>query len=149
MDSAPIFVWGTNVSVQDVNAAILRFLRQFRDPQQTSSSSADVSMDEGKYMRAVHRIMELDGGESLDVDVYDMFDYDPDLYGKMVRYLLEVLAVFDIVLMDLVARIDPLFEKHIQTRIYNLKSSVSMRNLNPSGKSHPFCCKMDLFLRLF
>ncbi|WOK93563.1 DNA replication licensing factor MCM4 [Canna indica] len=32
----------------------------------------------------------------------------------------------------MVARIDPLFEKHIQTRIFNLKSSVCMRNLNPS-----------------
>ncbi|KAJ6852790.1 DNA replication licensing factor MCM4 isoform X2 [Iris pallida] len=114
---------GTNISVQDVNAAILRFLRHFRDsPEQAES----------KYMRSVHRIMELDGGESLDVDAHDVFDHDPDLYAKMVRYPLEVLAIFDIVLMDLVARIDPLFEKHVQTRIFNLKSSVSMRNLNPS-----------------
>lgn len=134
MDSAPVYVWGTNISVQDVNAAILRFLRYFRDTQQSGAVSAEAAMEEGKYMRAVHRIMELDGGESLDVDAHDVFDYDPDLYGKMVRYPLEVLAIFDIVLMDLVARIDPLFEKHIQTRIYNLKSSVSMRNLNPSGK---------------
>ncbi|ONK69860.1 uncharacterized protein A4U43_C05F27540 [Asparagus officinalis] len=132
MDSTPVFVWGTNISVQDVNSAILRFLRHFRDPQQSSAGSADMAMEEGKYMRMVHRIMELDGGESLDVDAHDVFDHDPDLYGKMVRYPLEVLAIFDIVLMDLVARIDPLFEKHIQTRIYNLKSSVSMRNLNPS-----------------
>lgn len=85
-------------------------------------------------MRALHRILELDGGSgSLDVDAHDVFDYDPDLYNKMVRYPLEVLAIFDIVLMDMVARINPLFEKHIQTRIFNLKSSVSMRNLNPSG----------------
>ncbi|KAK8948679.1 hypothetical protein KSP39_PZI005666 [Platanthera zijinensis] len=133
-DSTPVFVWGTNISVQDVNAAILRFLRHFRDPQRVpdGTSNGDAVMDEGKYMRAVHRIIELDGGESLDVDAHDVFDYDPDLYGKMLRYPLEVLAIFDIVLMDLVARIDPLFEKHIQTRIHNLKSSVSMRNLNPS-----------------
>ncbi|KAL0454144.1 UNVERIFIED_CONTAM: DNA replication licensing factor MCM4 [Sesamum latifolium] len=50
----------------------------------------------------------------------------------MVRYPLEVLAIFDIVLMDMVSRINPLFEKHIQARIFNLKSSTSMRNLNPS-----------------
>ncbi|KAI0522835.1 hypothetical protein KFK09_005220 [Dendrobium nobile] len=133
-DSTPVFVWGTNISVQDVNAAILRFLRHFRDPRRASDggSNGGVVMEEGKYMRAVHRVLELDGGESLDVDAHDVFDYDPDLYGKMVRYPLEVLAIFDIVLMDLVARIDPLFEKHIQTRIYNLKSSISMRNLNPS-----------------
>lgn len=85
-------------------------------------------------MRVVHRIMELEGAESLDIDAHDVFEYDPDLYNKMVRYPLEVLAIFDIVLMDLVARIDPLFEKHIQTRIHNLKSSVCMRNINPSGK---------------
>lgn len=133
-DSTPVFVWGTNISVQDVNAAILRFLRHFRDPPRADGGgNGGVVMEEGKYMRAVHRILELDGGESLDVDAHDVFYYDPDLYGKMVRYPLEVLAIFDIVLMDLVARIDPLFEKHIQTRIYNLKSSISMRNLNPSG----------------
>ncbi|KAF3323012.1 DNA replication licensing factor MCM4 [Carex littledalei] len=132
-DTTPVFVWGTNISVQEVNGAILRFLRHFRDTRSASESSdtADL-MSEGKYMRIVHRIMELEGAESLDIDAHDVFEYDPDLYNKMVRYPLEVLAIFDIVLMDLVARIDPLFEKHIQTRIHNLKSSVCMRNLNPS-----------------
>lgn len=122
-DSPPMYVWGTNISVQDVNAAILRFLRNFReDPSQT----------EGKYMRAVHNVIEMEG-DSLDVDAHDVFDYDGDLYTKMVRFPLEVLAIFDIVLMDMVSRINPLFEKHIQARIFNLKTSTSMRNLNPSG----------------
>ncbi|XP_015062101.1 DNA replication licensing factor MCM4 [Solanum pennellii] len=121
-DTPPMYVWGTNISVQDVNAAILRFLRNFReDPSQT----------EGKYMRAVHNVIEMEG-DSLDVDAHDVFDYDGDLYTKMVRFPLEVLAIFDIVLMDMVSRINPLFEKHIQARIFNLKTSTSMRNLNPS-----------------
>jgi DNA replication licensing factor MCM4 len=136
VDATPVFVWGTNISVQDVNAAILRFLRHFRDPR--DAGRVDPVMDEGKYMRAIHRIMELEGGQSLDVDAHDIYDHDPDLYSKMVRYPLEVLAIFDIVLMDLVARIEPLFEKHITTRIYNLKSSICLRNLNPSGNSLPF-----------
>ncbi|KAK1379323.1 hypothetical protein POM88_026067 [Heracleum sosnowskyi] len=34
----------------------------------------------------------------------------------------------------MVSRINPLFEKHIQARIFNLKTSTTMRNLNPSGK---------------
>lgn len=118
-----MFVWGTNISVQDVNAAILRFLRHFREHP---------SYTEGKYMRAIHRVLEIEG-ESLDVDAHDVFNYDSDLYTKMVRYPLEVLAIFDIVLMDMVSRINPLFEKHIQARIFNLKTSTSMRNLNPSG----------------
>ncbi|KAG8364363.1 hypothetical protein BUALT_Bualt19G0121000 [Buddleja alternifolia] len=120
--SPPMYVWGTNISVQDVNAAILRFLRNFRENAQQI---------EGKYMRAINHVIEMEG-DSLDVDAQDVFDYDSDLYTKMVRYPLEVLAIFDIVLMDMVSRINPLFEKHIQARIFNLKSSTSMRNLNPS-----------------
>ncbi|GJN18689.1 hypothetical protein PR202_gb05877 [Eleusine coracana subsp. coracana] len=127
VDATPVYVWGTNISVQDVNAATLRFLRHFRDPR-----DAGRVMDEGKYMRTIHRILELEGVQALEVDAHDIYDHDPDLYGKMVRYPLEVLAIFDIVLMDLVARIEPLFEKHITTRIYNLKSSICLRNLNPS-----------------
>ncbi|XP_042506846.1 DNA replication licensing factor MCM4 [Macadamia integrifolia] len=121
-EAPPMFVWGTNISVEDVNAAILRFLRHFREhPSHT----------EGKYMRAIHHILDVEG-ESLDVDAQDVYNYDSDLYTKMVRYPLEVLAIFDIVLMDLVSRIKPLFEKHIQARIFNLKTSTSLRNLNPS-----------------
>lgn len=122
-EAPPVYVWGTTVSVQDVNAAILRFLRHYREnPQQT----------EGKYMRLINHVIETEG-ESLDVDAHDVYDYDIDLYTKMVRYPLEVLAIFDIVLMDLVGKLSPLFEKHIQARVFNLKSSTSMRNLNPTG----------------
>jgi hypothetical protein len=39
-DTTPVFVWGTNISVQEVNGAILRFLRHFRD-----TCSASVSTD--------------------------------------------------------------------------------------------------------
>ncbi|KAL0412456.1 UNVERIFIED_CONTAM: DNA replication licensing factor MCM4 [Sesamum radiatum] len=93
-EAPPMYVWGTNISVQDVNAAILRFLRHFREnPQQI----------EGKYMRIINHVIEVEG-DSLDVDAHDVFDYDNDLYAKM----------------------------HIQARIFNLKSSTSMRNLNPS-----------------
>ncbi|KAF5203254.1 Dna helicase [Thalictrum thalictroides] len=121
-EAPPMYVWGTNISVQDVNAAILRFLRHFRE---------DSTQNDGKYMRAIHHILEIEG-ESLDVDAQDVFDYDTDLYTKMVRYPLEVLAIFDIVLMDMASRINPMFEKHIQARIFNLRTSTSMRNLNPS-----------------
>ncbi|GAB4837860.1 DNA replication licensing factor, mcm4 component [Ancistrocladus abbreviatus] len=126
-DAPPTYVWGTNISVQDVNEAILRFLRNFRE----SISAIDSADIEGKYMRAIHHVLEIEG-DWLDVDAHDVFDYDPDLYNKMVRYPLEVLAIFDIVLLDMVSRINPLFEKHVQARIFNLKTSTCMRNLNPS-----------------
>ncbi|KAJ8753206.1 hypothetical protein K2173_017800 [Erythroxylum novogranatense] len=126
-EATPTFVWGTNISVQDVKAAIQMFLKHFRE----NKSQGSEIFEEGKYMKAVQRVLEVEG-EWLDVDAQDVFDYDSDLYAKMVRYPLEVLAIFDIVLMDIVSLINPLFEKHVQVRIFNLKSSTTMRNLNPS-----------------
>ncbi|KAK9942685.1 hypothetical protein M0R45_008338 [Rubus argutus] len=126
-EDRPTFVWGTNISVNDVKVAIVRFLKNFRDESQNSESEY---LTEGKYIEAIKRILEMEG-DSLDVDARNVFDYDSDLYAKMVRYPLEVLAIFDIVLMELLPIINPLFEKHIQTRIFNLKTSTSMRNLNP------------------
>ncbi|KAJ4832152.1 DNA replication licensing factor, mcm4 component [Turnera subulata] len=126
--SVPTFVWGTNISVEDVKGAIQMFLRHFREDD---SSSASAVFEEGKYMKAVHKVLEVEG-ESLDVDAHDVFGYDSDLYTKMVRYPLEVLAIFDIVLMDIVSVINPLFDKHVRVRIFNLRTSTTMRNLNPS-----------------
>ncbi|KAK4804677.1 hypothetical protein SAY86_004494 [Trapa natans] len=133
--SDQMFVWGTNISVQDVNAAILRFLKNFREePTQMDS------IEEGKYMKELDRVFEFER-EWSDVDAMDIFSYDPDLYNKMVRYPLEVLAIFEIVLMDMASSRNPLFEKHIQARVYNLKTSVSMRNLNASDIEKMVCLK--------
>ena len=129
-EDRPTYVWGTNISVNDVKSAIVRFLKNFRD-QSTQTSDSEFHL-EGKYIEAIKRVLEVEG-DSLDVNARDVFGYDSDLYAKMVRYPLEVLAIFDIVLMEMVPLIEPLFEKHVQTRIYNLKNSTSMRNLNPSG----------------
>ncbi|XP_039006345.1 LOW QUALITY PROTEIN: uncharacterized protein LOC120133923 [Hibiscus syriacus] len=123
----PTFVWGTNISVHDVKNAIQMFIKHFRDPQELSN---DI-YGEGKYTRMIHRVLEVEG-ECIDVDAHDVFNYDCDLYNKMMRYPLEVLAIFDIVLTDLVSLINPLFDKHVQVWTHNLKCSTSMRNLNPS-----------------
>ena len=60
--------------------------------------------------------MELEE-DSLNVNARNILDYDEDLYVKMVRYPLEVLAIFDIVLMDMAVRLVPLWEKHIQVKV--------------------------------
>lgn len=65
--------------------------------------------------------MELEE-DSLNVNARNILDYDEDLYVKMVRYPLEVLAIFDIVLMDMAVRLIPLWEKHIQ-----VKAAITMQ----------------------
>ncbi|XP_031498783.1 DNA replication licensing factor MCM4 [Nymphaea colorata] len=112
----PTLVWGTTISVEEVNAAIRRFLS---------------SHDGGKYAKYIEQVIELEG-HSLNVDAQDIYTYDPDLYNKMVKYPLEVLAIFDIVVMDFVIKLNRMFDKHIQARIYNLRSATNMRDLNPS-----------------
>ncbi|VVB11116.1 unnamed protein product [Arabis nemorensis] len=103
------------------------FVKYFREAKENSAEL----FREGKYMASIRKVIEIEG-DWIDVDAYDVFDYDPDLYNKMVRYPLEVLAIFDIVLMDIVSTINRLFKKHVQVRIFSLKTSTSMRNLNPS-----------------
>lgn len=110
-----------------MNAAILRFLRNFKE----GNVAAD-SLEEGKYMKELDRVLELER-EWIDVDAADLYEYDQDLYNKMVRYPLEVLAIFEIVLMDIASGRNPLYEKHVQVRVFNLRNSTSMRMLNPSG----------------
>ncbi|KAG4967030.1 hypothetical protein AAZX31_12G037500 [Glycine max] len=133
-DARPTFVWGTNISVEDVNDAIKRFVRNFREASSSQGGDDDDGLHlhtEGKYEKLIRQVIDVEG-DSLDVDARDVFDHDPDLYTKMVRYPLEVLAIFDLVLMNMVSELKPMFEKHIQTRIFNLRTSTSMRNLNPS-----------------
>lgn len=145
-DARPTFVWGTNISVEDVNDAIQRFLKHFREYSSSQGDTDELHLDtEGKYEKLIKQVIEVEG-DSLDVDARDVFDHDPDLYTKMVRYPLEVLAIFDLVLMNMVSRINPMFEKHIQTRIFNLRSSTSMRNLNPSGKFSVFLIVIKNFV---
>ncbi|MCD7464310.1 DNA replication licensing factor, mcm4 component [Datura stramonium] len=80
-EAPPMYVLEAQTSkAYRIITAILRFLRNFReDPSQT----------EGKYMRAIHHVIEMEG-DSLDVDAHDVFDYDGDLYTKMVRFAVQL-----------------------------------------------------------
>ena len=71
--------------------------------------------------------MELEE-DSLNVNARNILDYDEDLYVKMMRYPLEAVAIFDIVLMDMVVCLIPLWDKHIQ-RNTNLK----MKSIRSKG----------------
>ena len=121
--------------MEDVNEAVERFFKNFREEENESESL----IVEGKYEVAIKSVVEVEG-DFVEVDACDVFGYDPDLYFKLVRFPLEVLVIFDIVLMSMVTRVNPLFDKHVHTRIFNLRNSTSMRNLNPSGELSLLFC---------
>lgn len=56
--------------------------------------------------------MEVEG-DSLNIDAMNVFEYDEDLYGKMVGYPLEVLTILDIVWMDVAVHLKTLWDKNI------------------------------------
>ncbi|BBN04176.1 DNA replication licensing factor MCM4 [Marchantia polymorpha subsp. ruderalis] len=119
-------VWGTNICVEDVERAVERFIKYYRDKPDDL---------EAKYMKHLEQIIteELN---TLNIDARDLWNSDEDLYVKMVRYPLEILAIFDIQIgkmeKPIAEAINPNFDNHIQVRFYNLKESVNMRDLNPS-----------------
>jgi DNA replication licensing factor MCM4 len=56
-DTTPVFVWGTNISVQEVNGTILRFLHHFRDTRSASESTDAVDlMSEVITLNKTHHI---------------------------------------------------------------------------------------------
>ncbi|BAU03623.1 hypothetical protein LR48_Vigan1048s000100 [Vigna angularis] len=49
-DARPTFVWGTNIRVEDVNDAIHRFLRDFREVSSSQGEDDKLNLHtEGKY----------------------------------------------------------------------------------------------------
>ncbi|CAM6102730.1 unnamed protein product [Calypogeia fissa] len=119
-------VWGTSICVGDVERAIDRFLKDFKE---------DPNDMEAKYMRYLEQII-LEESDTMNIDAMNIYESDEELYRQMVRYPLEVLAIFDAQIRKLevpiVEALNQNFENYIQVRIFNLKESVNMRDLNPS-----------------
>ncbi|KAL3683753.1 hypothetical protein R1sor_001775 [Riccia sorocarpa] len=119
-------VWGTNICVEDVERAVERFIKYYREKPEDL---------EAKYMKLLEQIIN-EELITLNIDARDLWNSDEDLYVKMVRYPLEILAIFDIQIAKMekpiADAINPTFDKHIQVRFHNLKESMHMRDLNPS-----------------
>ena len=53
-------------------------------------------------------------GDSFLIDCHDVHAHDPELYRLLVRYPLEVIPIFDIVIADMAAEKDPTRDLQIQ-----------------------------------
>ncbi|KAG0564394.1 hypothetical protein KC19_8G107300 [Ceratodon purpureus] len=116
------YVWGTNVNIPDVLRAIRRFLNNYR------SSSDDL---DSKYIQLIQETVEREE-DTVNIDMSNIFDHDPDLYNKILRYPLDIIPLLDTECQEVALDIRPDFEKHIEARPFNLKAAVNMRELNPS-----------------
>lgn len=126
-EEAHTFVWGTDVDVQDIKRRVNKFLQEF----------ADEVGSQGKYMRLleeVHlfiyvifheafesintfdfKIVEREG-DTFNIDCMNIHTFDLRLYKLLLRYPLEVIPIFDIVVGDLAAEISPEYSVPILVR---------------------------------
>lgn len=52
--------------------------------------------------------------DTLNIDMSDIYDHDPDLYAKIVRYPLDIIPLLDTECQEVATSLLPTFEKHIE-----------------------------------
>ena len=52
--------------------------------------------------------------DTINIDMSNIFDHDPDLYVKIVRYPLDIIPLLDTECQEVAIDIRPDFEKHIE-----------------------------------
>ncbi|KAK9816651.1 hypothetical protein WJX72_003304 [[Myrmecia] bisecta] len=126
-DADAAFVWGTTVSVANVEHRIRRFLQNFKEP----------GASEPKYMELI-RQMVADGDYSLNIDCADLqLDNggDKTLYSQLVTYPTSVIPLFDSEVKFMASQIaadDSEEFDNIQVKVFNLSEMKVIRDLNPA-----------------
>lgn len=119
------YVWGTEVQVRVVEAKFTHFLNNFRE------RNSDIYP---KYLRLLQDRVEREE-PTFNIDCMDIHAHDPQLYRLVELYPLDIIPILDVVLYERAATIDPGWpgkEITLMSRLFNLKKTVHMRDLNPS-----------------
>lgn len=123
-DADQTFIWGTNLSVSRVQARFNAFIHTFKE----------LGTDEDyKYMQLLQETRAR-GEVSFNIDGNHMYEFDRTLYTWAITYPAETVPIFDGQLSAIAAELegrDP-EECQIQSRIYNLRETKVIRDLNPA-----------------
>lgn len=125
-DPEATYIWGTNLTVARVMSRFNAFVRGFEE-QETG---------EQKYMKLLVESRRR-GEASFNVDGQHIYNFDPTLYQWTMAFPVETVPIFDyqlaLITCELEGVIDPeSLDNPLQTRVYNLKDSKVIRDLDPS-----------------
>eukprot|EP00850_Spirogloea_muscicola_P009090 SM000050S17015 [mRNA] locus=s50:406082:412127:+ [translate_table: standard] len=123
-----VYVWGTEVRVDDVTRRLRRFFLHFRNDEDTDAGGGSSLL--GKYDRLLDEVVA-SGGSAINVDCREVRRHDAELYRLLRRYPTDVIPLADAVATELAFDKSPAFQNHVQVRMFNLGDTVSMRDLNP------------------
>ena len=125
-----MFVWGTNVNIQAARQDFFRFFNNFMEPTSI----------EPKYPTLLRETIQ-SGGNAINLDCMNLYQYDENLYWQLVKYPQEIIPIFDLELdqyaHDIHAELSEASDRslepyRIQVRTFNLKDTKSMRQLDPT-----------------
>ena len=125
-DPEATYIWGTNLTVARVMSRFNAFVRGFEEEE----------TGEQKYMKLLVESRRR-GEASFNVDGQHIFNFDPTLYQWTMAFPVETVPIFDyqlaLITCELEGVIDPeSLDNPLQTRVYNLKDSKVIRDLDPS-----------------
>lgn len=128
MDGDPdaTYIWGTNLTVARVMARFNAFIRGFTEN----------TNDEPKYMRLLEESRSR-GEVSFNVDGAHIYSFDPTLYQWTISFPVETVPIYDYQLALITCEVEGVqdpdaLERPLQTRIYNLRATRVIRDLDPS-----------------
>lgn len=55
--------------------------------------------------------------DTINIDMANVFDHDPYLYAKIVRYPLDIIPLLDTECQEVATNFVPTFEKHIEVNL--------------------------------
>ncbi|CAL5219531.1 g1382 [Coccomyxa viridis] len=115
------FVWGTNIRAQKVSRDFVNFFELF----------IEQGGFEAKYITLMR---ELPAGQGqVNVDSYDIYAYDPELYKMLIKYPAEMITLMDdaVKLAYADATQQNAEDVTLQANVFNLREKKVIRDLNP------------------
>jgi DNA replication licensing factor MCM4 len=125
-DPNATYIWGTNLTVARVMSRFNAFVKGFEEED----------TGEQKYMKLLIESRRR-GDVSYNIDARHIFSFDPTLYQWTLAFPVETVPIFDyqlaLITCEVEGAIDPeSLDSPLQTRVYNLKSTKVIRDLDPS-----------------
>ena len=125
-DPDATYIWGTNLTVARVMSRFNAFIRGFEEED----------TGEQKYMKLLLESRRR-GEVSYNIDGHHIFSFDPTLYQWTLAFPVETVPIFDYQLALITCEVEGVMDPEsldgpLQTRVYNLRKSKVIRDLDPS-----------------
>eukprot|EP00743_Colponemidia_sp_Colp-15_P005150 GILK01005544.1.p1 GENE.GILK01005544.1~~GILK01005544.1.p1 ORF type:complete len:819 (-),score=120.80 GILK01005544.1:121-2577(-) len=119
-------LWGTTVSVQQCLTKFKEFLYTFIEENTAST--------EPFYLQMLTHLHQTDV-LNFNLDCEHLFKFDAGLYNQLVRYPTDVIPIMDLCINQVFVDLHPERKqdpRRIQVRPFNLRTTMKMRDLNPT-----------------